>query len=68
MAYPKLRSQHTAKGVRKIIVGHVDRTTETRNACYILVGKHRGKRSLLRLINRWEDIIKICLCLRKGEY
>ena len=41
--------------------GHVARVEQSRNACRVLVGKHKGKGALGRPRRRWEHNIKIDL-------
>jgi hypothetical protein len=40
-------------------MGHLARTREMKNAYKILIGKHEGKRPIMRLSRRYEDDIKM---------
>jgi hypothetical protein len=41
---------------------------EVRNAYSILIGKPEGKRSLVRLGHRWEDVLECILGKLGGRY
>jgi hypothetical protein len=47
------------KSIRMSWAGHVAHMEERRGVYRVLVGKHEGKRPLLRPRHRWEDSIKM---------